>query len=115
MQGTAYCKTRQTLCSPIFAVSVVVAFERRELRNVPSAVKDQASRGVQRQPLHRCAAIRASGCELDPSIGSMRRRAEASRVLRRDDIRRMMARCSKSDVGGGMTPRKQHTSPEGLL
>lgn len=29
MQGTADCRTRQTLCSPIFGVLVVFAYERR--------------------------------------------------------------------------------------
>lgn len=85
MQGIAYCRTRQTLCSPIFRVLVVVAFERGVLRSVPSAVKDQASRGSNVSHCTACAAIRASGVRVGP--------AEAPRLVRCTGVRKPLA-CS---------------------
>jgi hypothetical protein len=103
--------------SQYFRVLVVVAFERRGATQCSECGEGASQQKVQRQPLRSlcsCLCIRGEGWTCaNPSIGSMRRSAEASRVLRRDGIRRMMARRSKSHVGRGMTRRKQHSSPGG--
>jgi hypothetical protein len=85
-------RTRQTdLFCPIFASVGGGRVQRSVLRKVPSVVRGQASRGVQRQPLHSLCIAGEGFTRAKSSIGSMCTPAEASRVLRRDQIRRMMA------------------------